>query len=320
MGIAAALGLLAVLGLVAAASGGKRQAPKRALPSPTNGAAAPPPQETGPPAEPGMPAAPPAQETPEQRIREGRETSEDLEGVADKAEQEGAPPEITEGIREKAKQKKVEEESAKAVQDEAVEKEVSLEAELSRLPEQQADKFRQVLDNDEPTKDRISSIRQLAKAMEKKGFVALPKALREHAVNLAAALETEGEPVPEKEPDEPDMTFTQEEAGITEPETDEGEPPPPPDGFDPKKATRLAPAVQKDVSSKDYNYSRDLLKKFQTAAGIGADGIYGPGSRGALIFYGVKNARKALFDPEKKGTVPYPENLKYWAKQEAANA
>lgn len=77
----------------------------------------------------------------------------------------------------------------------------------------------------------------------------------------------------------------------------------PPAGYNLVTAKTLAPQVNSDLAKK-YNYSRPLLKQFQTAAGIAADGIYGGGARGALIFFGIPNAPPALFKPT--ATAPYP--------------
>lgn len=73
--------------------------------------------------------------------------------------------------------------------------------------------------------------------------------------------------------------------------------PVPPAGFDPVKARKMAKQVANNIDSKKSNYSRDLLKQFQLAAGIDADGVYGGGSRRALIFYGVPRPAAPLFKP-----------------------
>ncbi|MGH9461581.1 MAG: hypothetical protein ACRD1X_10220 [Vicinamibacteria bacterium] len=54
-----------------------------------------------------------------------------------------------------------------------------------------------------------------------------------------------------------------------------------------------------------YGYDRDLVKAFQDAAGYEGDdidGIYGPATRGALIYYGVRTPPPALFG---RGTTTY---------------
>lgn len=83
----------------------------------------------------------------------------------------------------------------------------------------------------------------------------------------------------------------------------------------PRKAKKLAKATAENIAQRKYNYDRNLLKKFQSAAGIPVDGIYGPVARGALRFYGIKNAPRPLFDPEGKGAVPYPDKLKNQAQK-----
>jgi murein L,D-transpeptidase YcbB/YkuD len=52
-----------------------------------------------------------------------------------------------------------------------------------------------------------------------------------------------------------------------------------------------------------YDYSRPLVKEFQTAAGIASDGIYGGTTRGALLYFGASRAPAPLFAPT--STVPY---------------
>jgi len=79
----------------------------------------------------------------------------------------------------------------------------------------------------------------------------------------------------------------------------------PPAGFDPALARTLAPKVNANLISKKIGgYDHKLLKQFQTAAGIASDGLYGGGSRGALIAYGQKNAPPAFYKPT--AVTPYP--------------
>lgn len=87
-------------------------------------------------------------------------------------------------------------------------------------------------------------------------------------------------------------------------------PPPPsklttqaPDGYDPDKARRTAPALAEHLRRKARDYDRRLAKAWQTAAALDADGIYGGATRGALIHYGVRNPPRALFKPT--ATIPY---------------
>jgi hypothetical protein len=91
----------------------------------------------------------------------------------------------------------------------------------------------------------------------------------------------------------------------------------PPAGFDMLKAKALAPQVNADlVSGGIQHYSHQLLKKFQLVAGITQDGIYGGGSRGALIFYGIQNPPKPFFKPT--ATQPYPWTPAIHAQLQAA--
>ena len=68
-------------------------------------------------------------------------------------------------------------------------------------------------------------------------------------------------------------------------------------------ARRLAPQVAEDIRTRSYSYSRQRLRDFQRAAGLTADGQYGGASRGALVFFGVRDAPRALFAPTR--TVRY---------------
>lgn len=80
--------------------------------------------------------------------------------------------------------------------------------------------------------------------------------------------------------------------------------PQPPAGFDPDKARKLAKQVTANIDSKQRNYSNALLRDFQKAAGIAADGLYGGGARGALIAFGIARPPQPLFKPTT--TQPYP--------------
>ena len=79
----------------------------------------------------------------------------------------------------------------------------------------------------------------------------------------------------------------------------------PPAGFDLAKAKDLAAKVNANlISAGRDKYDHTLLRSFQIAAGIASDGLYGGGARGALIFYGQKNAPAPFFAPT--STAPYP--------------
>lgn len=69
--------------------------------------------------------------------------------------------------------------------------------------------------------------------------------------------------------------------------------------FDESKARKLAPALAKHITAKKYDFSRQSLRDFQTAAGLAPDGIYGPKSEGALRYYNNGTAPRALANPKK---------------------
>lgn len=69
-------------------------------------------------------------------------------------------------------------------------------------------------------------------------------------------------------------------------------------GYNPTSARSKAKSIAEHLASKGISqYSHDLLKRWQTEAGVAADGIYGGATRGALIFYGVENPPKPFFKP-----------------------
>lgn len=77
-----------------------------------------------------------------------------------------------------------------------------------------------------------------------------------------------------------------------------------PAGFDPSLARELAPKLDANLRAKGIsNYDRQLAKRFQVAAGITSDGIYGGETKGALIAYGIAKPPNAFFKPVE--TVPY---------------
>ena len=78
----------------------------------------------------------------------------------------------------------------------------------------------------------------------------------------------------------------------------------PPAGFNVPSAKKLAKQVAQNINEKGRLYSNKLLKDFQVAAGITADGLYGGGSRGALIALGIPRPPQPLFKPT--DTKPYP--------------
>lgn len=66
---------------------------------------------------------------------------------------------------------------------------------------------------------------------------------------------------------------------------------------DPAVIDALAARVAADISRRKYDYSRQLLKDFQSATGLDADGIYGPLSASKLKSL-IPGAPDALFRPK----------------------
>ncbi len=76
-----------------------------------------------------------------------------------------------------------------------------------------------------------------------------------------------------------------------------------PSGFNPTAARRSAPSIANHLKrSGKAKYDRRLLKQWQTQAGLTADGLYGPASRGALVYFGVKDPPAPFAG---SGTTPY---------------
>lgn len=86
---------------------------------------------------------------------------------------------------------------------------------------------------------------------------------------------------------------------------------PPPPGFDATQAGSLAHDLNRHLlarvkqygSQAKWHVDRKLIARFQAAAGINADGLYGGGTRGALVYYGQQNAPTPMWDP--KATITY---------------
>lgn len=84
-----------------------------------------------------------------------------------------------------------------------------------------------------------------------------------------------------------------------------------PAGYDPAGARRMAPSLARHLKAKGRsNSDRTMVRSFQTKAGIKPDGIYGGGTRGALLYYGApaSDVPAPFFPPLE--TQPYvaPEN------------
>jgi peptidoglycan hydrolase-like protein with peptidoglycan-binding domain len=69
------------------------------------------------------------------------------------------------------------------------------------------------------------------------------------------------------------------------------------DDYAPAVARQLAPSLASSVAKAKYSYDRALARRFQLAAGIPADGVYGGDTVGALRYYGITNPPRALFAP-----------------------
>lgn len=70
-------------------------------------------------------------------------------------------------------------------------------------------------------------------------------------------------------------------------------------------ARREAPALAKHLAIKKQNYSRQSVKSFQGHAGLVPDGFYGPVTRSALQYFGVKNPPPALAKGKPGGVSVY---------------
>lgn len=94
----------------------------------------------------------------------------------------------------------------------------------------------------------------------------------------------------------------------SEPSTAEPDGPAPPPGYNPTSAGRLAKQVARNIDGKGCaGYSRQLLRQFQRAAGIAVDGLYGGGSRGALMHFGIRRPPEACVRTQgSKATRAYP--------------
>jgi len=71
-----------------------------------------------------------------------------------------------------------------------------------------------------------------------------------------------------------------------------GQPPP---GYDAAAAKSKAQPTADHIRTRKGKYDRAVLQSFQTAAGLKSDGLYGPQSRAALVFFGASNVPSALF-------------------------
>lgn len=77
-----------------------------------------------------------------------------------------------------------------------------------------------------------------------------------------------------------------------------------PAGYDPAQAHAQAQGIAAHLARKGPRaYDRETLRRWQTLAGLHADGIYGGSSRGALIAYGVSDPPRPFAPPY--ATLPY---------------
>jgi peptidoglycan hydrolase-like protein with peptidoglycan-binding domain len=77
-----------------------------------------------------------------------------------------------------------------------------------------------------------------------------------------------------------------------------------PAGYDPARARAMARSVANHLANRKIaGYARELVREFQRACGITADGIYGGHTRGALIYFGASNPPRPFFVPT--DTLPY---------------
>lgn len=67
--------------------------------------------------------------------------------------------------------------------------------------------------------------------------------------------------------------------------------------YDEDTAAALAPKVAANIAANKYDYSRALLKQFQAAVGLTADGAYGGTSAGAIRYFTGKAPPRPLFKP-----------------------
>lgn len=65
-------------------------------------------------------------------------------------------------------------------------------------------------------------------------------------------------------------------------------------GYNPEMAHRLAMPLAQHITQRRLRYDHAKVRAFQTAAGLPADGIYGPNTRVALAHYGVRSPPPAV--------------------------
>ena len=168
-----------------------------------------------------------------------------------------------------------------------------LQAELTSLSPADRAAVESALQEDDAT--QVVAIRQLAEAMEARGLTNVADALEAQIEELAASVQQE----------QPANIPPPQETGPVDVPPAQGPAPTMPQdsaGYNPSLARTMAPVLARMIAQKQFNYSRDSVRAFQRAAGIAIDGVYGPQTRGALIYYGVRNPPRALFG---SGTTEY---------------
>lgn len=134
--------------------------------------------------------------------------------------------------------------------------------------------------------DAVRAAREAAKQEDAPPFVGPPRPI--------------GPPRPPSAPAVATRPGTQRDVSAASPSR---QAPMPPAGYDRIKAANAAGDIARHISLKGHNYARKALKAWQTVAGVVPDGIYGPATREALVYYVGAQAPKALYAGK---ATPYP--------------
>ena len=127
------------------------------------------------------------------------------------------------------------------------------------------------------------------------------QAAREAARAYGESRVKQGSPVNPSRPSRPSQPSQPSQPSPSQPSS-------PPAGYDRGKALKAADGLAKHIAGfvkrgKPFDYSRPVLKAWQTVAGIPADGAYGRGAAAALRHYVGAKAPAAIF---KQGEDVYP--------------
>ena len=166
----------------------------------------------------------------------------------------------------------------------------TLEGQLERAGPTARDAFERAM-----REASAADLRVVAREVRRQGFGRISDALERRATELDARAPATATA--------PTVATSPPAASAPEPAPPERPPQPIEGELDLSLARRLAPQVAEDIRTRSYSYSRQRLRDFQRAAGLTADGQYGGASRGALVFFGVRDAPRALFAPTR--TVRY---------------